>query len=43
LRLGRSLLPEQGAHLSYERDAQDFMLTRLKLRAPVVTKQDHRR
>jgi PAS domain S-box-containing protein len=43
LRLVRSLLPEQGAHLSYERDAQDFMLTRLKLRAPVVTKQDHRR
>ena len=43
LRLVRSLLPKQGADLSYERDARDFMLTRLKLTAPVVTNQDPRR
>ncbi|MDP1733664.1 MAG: PAS domain S-box protein [Sulfuritalea sp.] len=42
LRLVRSLLPVEGAHLDYEQDGTGFMLTRLKLTAPVVTKQDHR-
>jgi two-component sensor histidine kinase len=41
LRLVRSLLPPEGAHLDYERDGAGFMLTRLKLTTPVVTKQDH--
>ena len=36
LRLVRSLLPSQGAHLAYELDTENFMLTRLNLTAPVV-------
>ena len=36
LRLVRSLLPGRGAHLAYELDTENFMLTRLKLTAPVV-------
>ncbi len=36
LRLVRSLLPDQGAHLAYELDTENFMLTRLTLTAPVV-------
>ena len=37
LRLVRSLLPDQGAHLAYELDTENFMLTRLNLTAPVVS------
>ncbi|MDP1733663.1 MAG: PAS domain S-box protein [Sulfuritalea sp.] len=40
LRLVRSLLPDQGVQLSYETDAANFMLTRLRLTAPVVTNQE---
>jgi two-component sensor histidine kinase len=36
LRLVRSLLPKQGAELSYEKDGEKFMVTRLVLAAPVV-------
>jgi len=36
LRLVRSLLPDQGAELTHELDAAGFMLTTLKLTAPVV-------
>lgn len=36
LRLVRSLLPQRGAQLSHELDAEGFMLTSLKLAAPVV-------
>ncbi|MCX7166960.1 MAG: hypothetical protein NTV11_11885, partial [Rhodocyclales bacterium] len=43
LRLVRSLLPDQGAQLIYESDAEGFMLTTLRLTSPVVTTQDHRR
>ena len=37
LRLVRSLLPDKGAHLAYELDTENFMLTRLNLAAPVVS------
>ena len=40
LRLVRSLLPDQGVQLSYETDAANFMLTRLRLTAPVVTNRE---
>jgi len=36
LRLVRSLLPNKGAHLSYEQDDEYVMLTRLGLAAPVI-------
>ncbi|MCX7167025.1 MAG: PAS domain S-box protein [Rhodocyclales bacterium] len=36
LRLVRSLLPDQGAQLIYESDAEGFMLTTLKMTSPVV-------
>jgi len=36
LRLVRSLLPQRGAQLLHELDAEGFMLTTLKLAAPVV-------
>ena len=36
LRLVHSLLPKQGAELTFEIDAEGFMLTRLELVAPVV-------
>ncbi|MCF8177383.1 MAG: PAS domain S-box protein [Sulfuritalea sp.] len=36
LRLVNSLLPKQGAELVYEIDTEGFMLTRLRLTAPVV-------
>jgi two-component sensor histidine kinase len=36
LRLVRSLLPQRGAQLRHELDAEGFMLTTLKLAAPVV-------
>jgi PAS domain S-box-containing protein len=36
LHLVRSLLPEHGAQLTYEPDTENFMLTRLKLMAPVI-------
>lgn len=36
LRLVRSLLPDKGAHLSYEQDNEYVMLTRLGLAAPVI-------
>ncbi|MDP1733662.1 MAG: PAS domain S-box protein [Sulfuritalea sp.] len=37
LRLVLSLLPENGAHLTYELDTESFMLTRLELTAPVIS------
>lgn len=36
LRLVRSLLPNEGARLTYERNAENFMLTHLELTSPVV-------
>ncbi|MDP2810817.1 MAG: PAS domain S-box protein [Rhodocyclaceae bacterium] len=42
LRLVSSLLPRQGAQLSYEPDTEGFMLTRLKLTAPVVETADRK-
>ena len=42
LRLVRSLLPAEGAHLDYETDGAGFMLTRLRLTAPVVAKPESR-
>ncbi|MFA7318127.1 MAG: hypothetical protein WC029_11315, partial [Sulfuricella sp.] len=36
LRLVRSLLPKQGAELRYEKDGENFMVTRLVLTAQVV-------
>jgi len=42
LRLVRSLLPVQGAKLTYEPDADGYLLTRLQLHAPVVTSLRHK-
>jgi len=41
LRLVRSLLPAQGAQLTYEPDADGYLLTTLRLDAPVVTSLRH--
>ena len=43
LRLVRSLLPEQGAHVAHESDREHVMLTRLTLAAPVIAAWDQQR
>ncbi|MCF8184856.1 MAG: PAS domain S-box protein, partial [Polynucleobacter sp.] len=43
LRLVHSLLPKEGAELTYEIDAEGFMLTRLELVAPVVNLRNRRK